>query len=36
MKIEILERQFRYNNQTLPDPNPKLEPGAVAEYYATL
>ena len=36
MNIETLERQFRYNNQTLPDPNPKLEPGAVAEHYAAL
>jgi PRTRC genetic system protein C len=36
MKIDLLERQFRYNNQTLPDPNPKLEPGGVVEHYATL
>ena len=35
MKIDLLERQFRNNNQTLPDPNPKLEPGGVAEHYAT-
>ena len=36
MKVEALEREFRYNGGLrLPDPNPNLNVGEVINLYAT-
>ena len=36
MKVEALEREFRYNGGLrLPDPNPNLTVGEVINLYAT-
>jgi PRTRC genetic system protein C len=34
MKIATLERKFKYNSITLPDPNQALSPDAVREFYS--
>jgi PRTRC genetic system protein C len=34
MKVATLERKFKYNSITLPDPSQSLSPDAVREFYA--
>jgi PRTRC genetic system protein C len=35
MQVINIERKFKYNSVTLPDPNPDLSPEQIREFYAT-
>lgn len=35
MQVLEIERKFKYNSVTLPDPNPSLSPDQIREFYAT-
>lgn len=35
MQVLEIERRFKYNSVTLPDPNPALGPDQIREFYAT-
>ena len=35
MQVISIERKFKYNSVTLPDPNPDLSPDQIREFYAT-
>ena len=35
MQVINIERKFKYNSVSLPDPNPALSPDQVREFYAT-
>ena len=35
MQVISIERKFKYNSVTLPDPNPALSPDQIREFYAT-
>ena len=34
LQTNPITRSFRFNNRTLPDPNPKLSPAQVKDLYA--
>lgn len=34
MKVDILERRFKWNTKELPDPDPELSPEEVLKFYS--